>query len=79
MKRFSFLGFVFPAILVGFLLYSAAYTVESGNVAVERTLGKVNHTEQLQGLNFKATTCLCVTSTYLSFIVCRRTAFRSCS
>ena len=54
MKRFSFLGFVFPAVIAGFLLYSAAYTVESGNVAVERTLGKVNHTEQLQGLNFKA-------------------------
>jgi regulator of protease activity HflC (stomatin/prohibitin superfamily) len=31
----------------------SAYTVETGNVSVERTLGKVNHEEQLQGLNFK--------------------------
>ena len=31
----------------------SAYTVQSGNVAVERTLGKVNHTEQGQGLQFK--------------------------
>jgi len=41
------------AILVGILAFMSAYTVESGNVAVERTLGKVNHEEQLQGLNFK--------------------------
>jgi regulator of protease activity HflC (stomatin/prohibitin superfamily) len=33
--------------------FASAYTVESGNVAVERTLGKVNHEEQEQGLNFK--------------------------
>ena len=33
--------------------YLAAYTVQSGHVAVERTLGKVHHEEQLQGLNFK--------------------------
>ena len=31
----------------------AAYTVESGNVVVERTLGEVNHEEVGQGLNFK--------------------------
>ncbi len=30
-----------------------AYTVESGNVVVERTLGEVNHQEVGQGLNFK--------------------------
>jgi regulator of protease activity HflC (stomatin/prohibitin superfamily) len=41
------------AILVGIIGFMSAYTVESGNVAVERTLGKVNHEEQLQGLNFK--------------------------
>ena len=41
------------AILVGIIAFMSAYTVESGNVAVERTLGKVNHEEQLQGLNFK--------------------------
>ncbi|MDJ0698250.1 MAG: SPFH domain-containing protein [Woeseiaceae bacterium] len=35
------------------LAFMAAYTVETGNVAVERTLGKVDHEEQLQGLNFK--------------------------
>lgn len=41
------------ALLVGIIAFMSAYTVESGNVAVERTLGKVNHEEQLQGLNFK--------------------------
>ena len=41
------------AILLGIIGFMSAYTVESGNVAVERTLGKVNHEEQLQGLNFK--------------------------
>ncbi len=35
------------------LAFMAAYTVETGNVAVERTLGKVDHEEKLQGLNFK--------------------------
>lgn len=40
-------------VVIGILAALSAYTVESGNVAVERTLGKVNHTEQLQGLNFK--------------------------
>jgi regulator of protease activity HflC (stomatin/prohibitin superfamily) len=40
-------------VVIGILGALSAYTVESGNVAVERTLGKVNHTEQLQGLNFK--------------------------
>ncbi len=46
--------FVLLAVVVGVILSTMAYTVQSGNVAVERTLGKVNHTEQLQGLNFKA-------------------------
>ena len=41
------------AVLLGIIGFMSAYTVESGNVAVERTLGKVNHEEQLQGLNFK--------------------------
>ncbi len=40
-------------VVVALLALMAAYTVETGNVAVERTLGKVNHEEQLQGLNFK--------------------------
>ena len=39
-----------PALIIAFL---SAYTVETGNVSVERTFGKVNHEEQLQGLNFK--------------------------
>ncbi len=46
--------FVFLVVIVGLVAYLSAYTVQSGHVAVERTLGKVNHTEQLQGLNFKA-------------------------
>jgi regulator of protease activity HflC (stomatin/prohibitin superfamily) len=54
MNRLPQLGFIVVATLLGMLAFMAAYTVESGNVAVERTLGKVNHTEQLQGLNFKA-------------------------
>jgi len=41
------------AILLGTVIVMSAYTVETGNVAVERTLGKVNHEEQGQGLNFK--------------------------
>ena len=41
------------AILLGTVIFMSAYTVETGNVAVERTLGKVNHEEQGQGLNFK--------------------------
>ncbi len=45
--------FVTGLILLVVVGYLAAYTVESGHVAVERTLGKVNHEEQLQGLNFK--------------------------
>ena len=53
MKRFGALGAIFPAILLGTAAYMAAYTVETGNVAVERTLGKINHEEQQQGLNFK--------------------------
>ncbi|MXX06434.1 MAG: hypothetical protein F4Y89_10370 [Gammaproteobacteria bacterium] len=40
--------------LVALIVVSAtAYTVESGNVVVERTLGEVNHQEVGQGLNFK--------------------------
>jgi len=46
--------FMVVALLLGAIAYMSAYTVQSGNVAVERTLGKVNHTEQGQGLNFKA-------------------------
>lgn len=53
MKRLRALGVVFPAVLVAFVVFMSAYTVETGNVAVERTLGKVNHEEMLQGLNFK--------------------------
>lgn len=53
MKHLSALGFIFPAIVLAILMYLSAYTVETGNVSVERTLGKVNHEEQLQGLNFK--------------------------
>ena len=54
MKKLLPIPFVLLVVLVGMLGYLMAYTVQSGNVAVERTLGKVNHTEQLQGLNFKA-------------------------
>ena len=53
MKKLGALGFLFPAVLIGVTAFMSAYTVESGNVSVERTLGKVNHEEQLQGLNFK--------------------------
>ncbi len=42
-----------PLFLVAVLAFMSAYTVESGHVAIERTLGKVNHEEQGQGLNFK--------------------------
>ncbi len=31
------------AILIGIISFMSAYTVQTGNVAVERTLGKVNH------------------------------------
>ena len=41
------------AILIGIVGFMSAYTVQTGNVAVERTLGKVNHEEQGQGLNIK--------------------------
>ena len=44
---------VVPLVLVVTLVFMSAYTVESGNVAIERTLGKVNHEEVGQGLNFK--------------------------
>ncbi|MFQ5610198.1 MAG: SPFH domain-containing protein [Woeseiaceae bacterium] len=53
MKKLGAIGAIFPIIFVGVIAFMAAYTVETGNVAVERTLGKVNHEEQLQGLNFK--------------------------
>ena len=41
------------AVVVGIVAFMSAYTVETGNVAVERTLGKVDHDEKGQGLNFK--------------------------
>jgi regulator of protease activity HflC (stomatin/prohibitin superfamily) len=44
---------IIVAIIIGVVGFMSAYTVETGNVAVERTLGKVNHEEQGQGLNFK--------------------------
>ena len=53
MKKLGAIGFLFPAVAIGVIGFMSAYTVETGNVAVERTLGKVNHEEQLQGLNFK--------------------------
>lgn len=53
MKRLGAIGAVFPVVLVAVIAFMSAYTVETGNVAVERTLGKVNHEEMLQGLNFK--------------------------
>lgn len=53
MKRFGAFGAVLPVVAIIAIVMSSAYTVESGNVAVERTLGKVNHEEMLQGLNFK--------------------------
>ncbi len=54
MKRLGAIGAVFPVVVaVAVIAFMSAYTVETGNVAVERTLGKVNHEEMLQGLNFK--------------------------
>jgi regulator of protease activity HflC (stomatin/prohibitin superfamily) len=53
MKRLGAIGLLFPAVAIGVIAFMSAYTVETGNVAVERTLGKVNHEERLQGLNFK--------------------------
>ncbi len=53
MKRLGAIGAVFPLAIIVVIAFMSAYTVETGNVAVERTLGKVNHEEQLQGLNFK--------------------------
>lgn len=44
---------IIVAIVVGIIGFMSAYTVETGNVAVERTLGKVDHDEKGQGLNFK--------------------------
>ena len=54
MKRLGAIGAALPAaVVVAVIVFMSAYTVETGNVAVERTLGKVNHEEMLQGLNFK--------------------------
>ena len=53
MKGLGAIGLLFPAVIIGVIVFMSAYTVETGNVAVERTLGKVNHEEQVQGLNFK--------------------------
>lgn len=53
MKRLGAIGAVLPVVAAIAIGMSSAYTVETGNVAVERTLGKVNHEEMLQGLNFK--------------------------
>ena len=40
-------------VLICAVAFLSAYTVETGNVAVERTFGKVDHEEKGQGLNFK--------------------------
>ena len=53
MKRLGAIGLLFPAVAIGIIGFMSAYTVDTGNVAVERTLGKVDHEERLQGLNFK--------------------------
>ncbi len=53
MKRLGAIGLLFPAVAIGVIAFMSAYTVETGNVAIERTLGKVDHEERLQGLNFK--------------------------
>ena len=53
MKKLGAIGFLFPAVAIGVVAFMSAYTVETGNVAVERTLGKIDHEERLQGLNFK--------------------------
>ncbi len=45
--------FIATVLFVGIIAFMSAYTVETGNVAVERTLGKVDHEEKGQGLNFK--------------------------
>ena len=45
--------FIAAVVLFGIIAVMSAYTVETGNVAVERTLGKVDHEEKEQGLNFK--------------------------
>jgi regulator of protease activity HflC (stomatin/prohibitin superfamily) len=52
-KKLGAIGFLFPAVAIGVIAFMSAYTVETGNVAVERTLGKIDHEERLQGLNFK--------------------------
>ena len=43
MKRLGAIGLLFPAVAIGVIAFMSAYTVETGNVAIERTLGKVNH------------------------------------
>ena len=46
--------------IVGFFgiltLFLSLYTVNSGNVAIERTLGRVDHTEVSPGLRMKCRT-----------------------
>lgn len=44
---------ILAVVAAGIVAFMSAYTVETGNVAVERTLGKVDHEEKGQGLNFK--------------------------
>ena len=53
MKKLGAIGLLFPAVAIVVIAFMSAYTVETGNVAVERTLGKVDPEERLQGLNFK--------------------------
>lgn len=53
MRKLRAISGVFPIAIIAIIAFMSAYTVETGNVAIERTLGKVNHEEQLQGLNFK--------------------------
>lgn len=53
MKKLGAIGLLFPAVALSVIAFMSAYTVETGNVAIERTLGKVDHEERLQGLNFK--------------------------
>ena len=45
--------FLFGGILLLALLFSSFYTVDTGAVAVEKTLGRVNLTEVQPGLNFR--------------------------
>ena len=47
------IGTIVTLLVAVIIVPMTAYTVESGNVVVERTLGEVNHQEVGQGLNFK--------------------------